>query len=142
MDTAINTASNYDGSLAPSASSTKPAPPWSPPAALSELAEGDADLITELVSLFLDDSTTRLETLRSACGRQEFVAARAQAHSLKGSALQMGAASLASLCAALELCNTPPTDQYDSMLRAIGEEFAVVRSSVGKYLEKTTTESR
>lgn len=151
METAINTLSNCDDWLVPPASSAKfpiatsakrdcgIAPPWSPPAALRELAEGDSSLIIELVSLFLDDSTTRLETLRSACVHQEFVAVRAQAHSLKGSALQMGAASLASLCAALELSNTPPADQYDSMLRAIGDEFNVVRSAVGRYLETEAT---
>ena len=58
---------------------------WSLTAELREIATGDPGMLLELVSLFIDDSTARLQTLSSACFRQDFKVVRAQTHSLKGS---------------------------------------------------------
>ena len=110
------------------------APVWSLPADLREIATADAGMLAELLSLFIDDSTLRLQTLASASFRQDFKVIRAQAHSLKGSALQMGAAGLASLCAALESAERPEPDRCGPMVRAIDDEFALVRVAMEGYL--------
>ena len=112
---------------------------WSLTADLREIAAADAGMLPELVSLFIDDSTVRLRALTSACFRQDFTVVRAQAHSLKGSALQMGAASLASLCAALESAERPEPDQCGPMMRAIDEEFVHVRLAMEEYLVNAET---
>jgi HPt (histidine-containing phosphotransfer) domain-containing protein len=112
---------------------------WSLTADLSEIATADAGMLLELVSLFLDDSTVRLQTLSSACFRQDFKVLRAQAHSLKGSALQMGATRLASLCAALESADRPEPDRCGPMMRAIDDEFALVRLAMEEYLVNAET---
>jgi HPt (histidine-containing phosphotransfer) domain-containing protein len=112
---------------------------WSLTADLSEIATSDAGMLLELVSLFIDDSTVRLQTLNSACCRQDFKVVRAQAHSLKGSALQMGAARLAFFCAALESADRPEPDRCGPMMRAIDDEFALVRLAMEEYLVNAET---
>jgi HPt (histidine-containing phosphotransfer) domain-containing protein len=112
---------------------------WSLTAELSEIAAADAGMLPELVSLFIDDSTARLQALSSACFRQDFKVVRAQAHSLKGSALQMGAAGLALLCAALESADRPEPDRCGPMLRAIDDEFVLVRLAMEEYLVSAET---
>ena len=107
---------------------------WSLTTELREIMDVDPAMMPDLVSLFLDDSTARLQTLNTACVRQDFKTVCAQAHSLKGSALQMGAGSLASLCALLESSQPPEPDQCEFMLRAIGHEFALVRFMMEEYL--------
>ena len=109
-------------------------PVWSLTTELREIADIDSAMMPELLSLFLNDSTTRLEALSGACFRGDFKTVRAQAHSLKGSALQMGAAGLASHCAALELSDRAAPEQYGPMMRAIGDEFVRVRGAMEEYL--------
>jgi HPt (histidine-containing phosphotransfer) domain-containing protein len=110
---------------------------WTLNAEMREIAEMDPSLIPELISMFLDDSNTRLLKLRDACSRQDFKTIRAQAHSLKGSSLQMSAPALASLCASLEAAHNPRPDECDPILGAIGEQFVLVRSAMEKYVAET-----
>jgi HPt (histidine-containing phosphotransfer) domain-containing protein len=112
---------------------------WSLSADLKEIAAADSDMMAELLSLFIDDSTARLQTLAGASFRQDFKVIRAQAHSLKGSALQMGAANLASLCAALESADQPEPDRCGPMVRAIDDEFVHVRVAMEEYLVTAET---
>jgi CheY-like chemotaxis protein len=75
--------------------------------ALDELASlqgggGGPDLVTELIQLYLGDLPDRIEGIRSAIGRADSEALRREAHRLKGSSQQMGAARLAALCKELE----------------------------------------
>src|SRR5580704_9292333 len=73
---------------------------WSMTPELLDLVECDPGMISDLFSLFLDDSAARLQILGGACNCMDFTIIRGQAHSLKGSALQIGAPRLGSLCAA------------------------------------------
>ena len=113
---------------------TGASPVWLLTPDMKEIAAADSGLMLELVSLFIDDSTVRLQTLNSACFRQDFKVLRAQAHSLKGSALQMGAVGLASLCAALESADKPEPDRSGPMMRGIDDEFVLVRLAMEEYL--------
>jgi HPt (histidine-containing phosphotransfer) domain-containing protein len=106
---------------------------WSMTLELQEIAETDPGMIADLLTLFLDDSVARLQTLTSACVRQDFQIIRNQAHSLKGSAIQMGASGMASLCAALEVSDRPGAEQRDAMTHAIDDEFELVRQAIEQY---------
>jgi HPt (histidine-containing phosphotransfer) domain-containing protein len=112
------------------------APVWSLTVELREIESADCGMIPELVSLFLDDSAGRLQTLNSAGIRRDFKTVRAQAHSLKGSAQQMGAIGLASLCSALELSDSAASDECECAMRTIGDEFVLVRRAMEEYLVK------
>ena len=120
MDMAFNTSGNAPAS-------------WSMTLELQEIADTDPGMIPELLTLFLDDSVARLQTLTNACVQQDFKIIRNQAHSLKGSALQMGASGMASLCAALEVSDRPEAEQREAMRRAIADEFVLVRQAIEQY---------
>ena len=110
------------------------APTWLITAELREIMDADSDMMMELFTLFLKDSAARLQTLSRACVCQDFKIVRAQAHSMKGSALQMGAGGLASLCAALESSDRPRPDECEPMMRAIADEFVIVRRAIKEYI--------
>lgn len=88
-------------------------------------------MISDLFCLFVEDSAARLQILSRACHDGDFRIVRAQAHSLKGSSLQIGAAGLGALCAALELSSGSAMKE---MMRAIDDEFILVRSAIEGYL--------
>ena len=75
---------------------------WAPPQQLLELAGEDMDLIYELILAFQGDTEVRLGKIRSALAEGNLKAIRAEAHSIKGSAGQIGAAGVASACLELE----------------------------------------
>jgi CheY-like chemotaxis protein len=70
---------------------------------LKELREpGQPDPLAELIELFFRDARPRLEAMEQALGRDDLAALTASAHALKGSASNLGARTLAGLCAAME----------------------------------------
>jgi CheY-like chemotaxis protein/HPt (histidine-containing phosphotransfer) domain-containing protein len=70
---------------------------------LKELREpGQPDPLAELIELFFRDTRPRLESMEQALGRDDLAALASGAHSLKGSASNLGARALAALCATME----------------------------------------
>src|SRR5882762_4989073 len=63
---------------------------------------GDADLLREVIELFLDDYPQTLENIRSAVAAQDPTALEHQAHSLKGSVSTFGARRAFEAALALE----------------------------------------
>ncbi len=68
--------------------------------ALSE--PGHPDLVTELVDLFLSDVPPRLKKMHDAAATGDAATVYAQAHTLKGSAGNLGAKAMAALCQSIE----------------------------------------
>lgn len=76
---------------------------WTLPEALHELpARTAAVLVGQLIEPFQTDTETRLERARRAIADADTAALRAEVHSLKGSASQMGDNATASVCAEME----------------------------------------
>jgi len=72
-------------------------------AGLRELEEpGQPDAAVELIDLFLRDTPVKIQSMQSAIGRSDAPALKESAHSLKGSASNLGARRLARFCAELE----------------------------------------
>src|SRR5260370_9900954 len=63
---------------------------------------GEPDFLTHLISVFLDDLSLRLETIRNAQARGDHGTLRSAAHALKGASGELGAKRLPALCAPLE----------------------------------------
>jgi PAS domain S-box-containing protein len=63
---------------------------------------GEPELLTEMITLFFEESANYMESIRAAIQRNDGPGLRAAAHSLKGSANTLGARLLASICADLE----------------------------------------
>src|SRR4051794_18512238 len=80
---------------------------WTPPGQLRELAVLDEMLLPELIRTFEEDTALRLERIRSAAVAGDRDRLRSEAHTIKGSASQMGAATVAELCREIEhKCST------------------------------------
>ena len=72
-------------------------------AGLRELREpGRPEPLVELIQLFLKDAHPKLERMNSALRRKDLTTLALAAHSLKGSASNLGARRLADFCAAME----------------------------------------
>ena len=72
-------------------------------AALERLTRlGGAQLATELVTLYLDDTPTRIAAAVEALGATDAAALAKAVHSIKSSSAQLGADELASACQAVE----------------------------------------
>jgi signal transduction histidine kinase/CheY-like chemotaxis protein/HPt (histidine-containing phosphotransfer) domain-containing protein len=74
------------------------------PSALDELRQLDegAEILGELIDIYLEDTPQRLEALAKAVAEGDAVGIREHAHSLKSSCAQLGAAHLSDLCRQLE----------------------------------------
>ena len=69
---------------------------------LSELQTLGAEVVAEIIDLFLADVPVRLVKLTQAIADRSRDAVLREAHGLKGSALGVGAVRLADVCAAIE----------------------------------------
>jgi HPt (histidine-containing phosphotransfer) domain-containing protein len=103
---------------------------WSLPEALQELAvAGDREIVAEVLMLFQADTESRLQDLRGAveCGDRRRICA--QAHSMKGSAIQVGANALADSCREMELTAETRQDLM-SLLEEIETRFTAVSKAI------------
>lgn len=103
---------------------------WVLPAALQQLEEcGETSLVEELIEIFQTDTASRLETLAHAVERADYRTAGQEAHTIKGSALQVGAVLFADACREMEMeaRKSEPAD-LAPLLRTALSRFAEVRS--------------
>jgi histidine phosphotransfer protein HptB len=103
---------------------------WTLPDALQELAlGGEQDIVAEVLALFQSDTQCRLGTLRAAVESDDRPRVRAQAHSLKGSAVQVGATVLADSCREMELAAEARPDLVP-LLEKIEARFSQVSNLI------------
>ncbi|HUB79701.1 MAG TPA: Hpt domain-containing protein [Bryobacteraceae bacterium] len=103
---------------------------WILPAALRQLQEcGETALVEELIAIFQTDTAARLETLARAVAASDYAVARQEAHTIKGSALQVGAVRFADFCRQMELeARKPDPADLAPLLSAAVRSFDEVRS--------------
>jgi HPt (histidine-containing phosphotransfer) domain-containing protein len=110
---------------------------WVLPAALRQLQEcGETDLMEELIAIFQTDTTERLEVLAHAIETSDYPTVRQEAHTIKGSALQVGANRLAEHCRQMELeaRKARPEDfipLFQALLRSFDEVRGVIAARSG-----------
>jgi DNA-binding NarL/FixJ family response regulator len=99
------------------------------------------DFTRRLIDQFINEAGARVRTLREAAGRADAHALNATAHSLKGSAMIMGATRLAALCAQVEdqVAVTPGGEVSPALMTEIDQElvrvqhaFAAQREGIGQ----------
>src|SRR5450432_439947 len=113
---------------------------WSPPASLLEAASDDDGLIDDLIEAFSTDSEDRIRLMRKALATPNsppnsppnFAKVRFEAHTIKGSARQLGAGALAEACEDLEML---PGDErlIAARLNRVEELFAEVCGAMTSY---------
>jgi len=113
---------------------------WVMPAALRQLQEcGETELVEELLVIFESDSVARLEVLAHAVEGADYATARQEAHTLKGSALQVGAVRFAEACRQMEMeARKELPSNLTALYRAILGSFDEVRGVIAAHrlLEK------
>jgi PleD family two-component response regulator len=88
------------------------------------------DFVSGLIEQFLRDATAQVDSLDDFARRLDAPALKRVAHSLKGSAMTMGANRLAALCSQLEgHLDTRPGEAMTPLIAAIGEELGRVHEA-------------
>lgn len=99
-----------------------------------ELKEILADDFSILVTSYLEDSQARIKKLQLAIQDADAAVIKAEAHSLKGSSLNLGARSLPELCSQLESCgNTESLEETPALFTKIEHEFLRVETALSQY---------
>jgi HPt (histidine-containing phosphotransfer) domain-containing protein len=107
---------------------------WSPPAVLLEAAGEDDGLIVSLIDAFSKDTDARIEQMRKALAAPDFPNIRAQAHTVKGGARQMGADAIDEACQELEIaCDTKEASLVAARLNRVQELFDETRGAMIAY---------
>ncbi len=110
-------------------------------AGLRELQEpGEPDTAVELIDLFLRDTPGKIQSIQSAIARSDASALKESAHSLKGSASNLGARRLARLCAELEMRArdqrlTEAAGLFDKLTEEYGRVCFVLEQEKKKQIE-------
>jgi HPt (histidine-containing phosphotransfer) domain-containing protein len=105
-------------------------------AELRGLAEsvGD-DFLSEIAQMFLTESSARIADLHDAVHIGDATAAAAHAHSLAGSAANLGARGLAALCATLEdVCRSNDISAAQATVDGLDSELERVEPAVRALL--------
>jgi CheY-like chemotaxis protein len=93
--------------------------------------EAGEDLVGELATLFLADADTRIVALHEALARQDGPALIHAAHTLCGASANLGAATMARLCARLATDGTVgDLENGEALLQSVEEELARVRAAL------------
>jgi HPt (histidine-containing phosphotransfer) domain-containing protein len=109
------------------------------PAVIASLRDltppGEPDVLKELFELFLEDVPARIEKLRAAWQAGDAVGVQRAAHSLKGSAGNIGATQLHAVCTQLDaqgrsgdLSPLPP------LVTSLDDEFAKVAAEIRRMI--------
>jgi two-component system sensor histidine kinase/response regulator len=91
---------------------------------------GGPDFVTELIDLFLDDTTSQLKGLRTAVSKNDRDEIRRVAHLLKGSSGNIGAGPIAKLYEELEEQRDFDNEVALTLLARIEVEFELVREAL------------
>ncbi len=76
---------------------------WSLPEELRQLAgSGEEELVQEVLAVFQSDTADRLAKLQGALAGNDRTQVKSEAHAIKGSSGQVGAAAMAAICQSIE----------------------------------------
>jgi HPt (histidine-containing phosphotransfer) domain-containing protein len=94
--------------------------------AFAELqADDEADLIVELIDLYLTDAPQRILAIREAALANEWLLLKRAAHNLKGSSANLGIRQVAETCRKLEGTDyVLSTESVEKLLQQLDDEFA------------------
>ena len=100
-------------------------------------AKVGGDILVELTELFLTDTPPRLDGVNRAITTHDGEEVRHQAHTLKGSCLNLGAPRMATLCAGLERQGRLGRfDEAAETAAELGREFSRVSTLLKSMLGK------
>ncbi len=92
-------------------------------------AMGDADIVHDLIDVFVDDTTNKIQAMQQAIEQGQAQVLFQAAHALKGSSAQIGALHLSTLCENVETIGRGGTveEQASELFHELKTEFERVR---------------
>ncbi|MEQ1909924.1 MAG: Hpt domain-containing protein [Vicinamibacterales bacterium] len=93
--------------------------------------EGQPDVLSEMVGLFIDEAEARLLEATEAARTGDVVVLHRSAHSLRGACGAVGAEQMCALAAELEAAGQP--HEASPIVQALVAEFWRVRELLGPY---------
>lgn len=113
---------------------------WAPPATLLEAISGDEGLMAEFIDIFELDTETRIGQLGRALAASDIRSIGAEAHSIKGSARQLGANALADACQELEFASTRARALHIAgLVKRVELLFKETRHAMASYSNDSAT---
>jgi len=101
---------------------------------LEAAGEEDDGLIVSLIDAFSTDTAARIELMRKALAASDFQSIRAEAHTVKGGARQMGADAVDEACHELEIaCDTKEASLIAARLNRVQDRFDETRGAMVAY---------
>ena len=99
-------------------------------------APGEPDVLTEVLQLFLREVPARMDRLRNACAAGNIQEVYRAAHSLKGSAGNIGAQRLLDVCRQLdEMGRAGDLAKAEPLVAALGLEYDRVAAEIDRILK-------
>lgn len=92
--------------------------------------EGEADLVVELIDLYLGDAPQWVEAMRAAAAGDDATVLKRAAHTLKGSSGSLGIRQVAETCRMLELNCSESAARVEELLQQLNREFATARAAL------------
>jgi HPt (histidine-containing phosphotransfer) domain-containing protein len=92
--------------------------------------EGEADLVVELIDLYLGDAPQWVEAMRTAAAENDATVLKRAAHTLKGSSGSLGIRQVAEVCGMLELNCRGSAARVDELLQLLDREFDTARAAL------------
>jgi HPt (histidine-containing phosphotransfer) domain-containing protein len=100
---------------------------------------GEPDVLTEVLTLFLEEAPPRIEKLRNAWAAGDIKEVQRVAHSLKGSAGNIGATALFEVCKKIDAIGRPGgsggTEDIGPLVDALAVEFAKVEREIHQLID-------
>ena len=94
-------------------------------------ADGEPDVLAEVLQLFLEDVPRRIAKLRAGCAAGDAVEVYTTAHSLKGSAGNIGAQTLFAVCRQLDdKARAGDLTDAGQLIDTLDREFARVEVAI------------
>ena len=92
--------------------------------------EGEADLVVELIDLYLGDAPQWVKAMRTAAAENDATLLKRAAHTLKGSSGSLGVRQVAEVCGMLELNCSGSAARVDELLQLLDREFDTARAAL------------
>jgi two-component system, sensor histidine kinase and response regulator len=103
------------------------------------LESGLQDILPQIIETFLETSSQTIQKAKQSLAAQQVAELQQCAHSLKGSAANLGANRLVDLCGQLEArCRSGSLEPAPALLAAIDQELAKVREDLLNYEDLPT----
>lgn len=101
---------------------------------IQETSDGDIEFEQELFAIYLEDCKERIGSLRDAVTAQDTTLLHREAHTIKGSSVNVGTTRLHEIAHQIESASAGDTALLQQKLNELESEFGRVQTAIETYL--------